>query len=131
MQKQIMRKKSLQKQKGLTFISWVIIIAFIGFHFMVGIRVMPILADAYTIEKVWKELSSDTSLVGANPRKIRQAITRKLRVNNVNLLKSENIKVKKSKGNYVVTANYEPRGKIVGKMDFIMTFTHEAKIRAK
>ena len=131
MQKQFMNKQSMQKQKGMTFISWVIIIAIIGFHFMIGIRVMPILADAHTIEKVWKDLGTDTSLVGANPKKIRQAITRKLRVNNVTLLKSENIEVKKSSGEYIVTARYEPRGKIVGNMDFIMTFTHEAKIRAK
>ncbi len=121
----------MNKQKGMTLISWVIVIAFIGFHFMLAIRIVPIFAEDHTISTFWKNLENDTALVGATPEKIRSAVMKKFRINNITALKKEDIKIKKASDHYLVTAEYEPRGKIIGPLDFIVSFKHEAKIRAR
>lgn len=131
MQKSILKKQTMNKQKGMTLISWLVVIAFIGFHFMLAIRIVPIFAEDHTISTFWKNLENDTALVGATPAKIRSAVMKKFRINNITALKQEDIKIKKASGHYLVTAEYEPRGKIVGALDFIATFKHEAKIRAR
>lgn len=131
MQKSILKKPTMNKQKGMTLISWLVVIAFIGFHFMLAIRIVPVFAEDHTISTFWKNLENDTALVGATPAKIRSAVMKKFRMNNITALKQEDIKIKKDSGHYLVTAEYEPRGKIIGPLDFIVSFKHEAKIRAR
>lgn len=131
MQKPILKKQTMNKQKGMTLISWVVVIAFIGFHFMLAIRIVPVFAEDHTISTFWKTLENDTALVGASPAKIRSAVMKKFRMNNVKALQSEDVKIKKAGDHYLVTAKYEPRGKIIGPLDFIVSFAHEAKIRIR
>ena len=131
MQKQIMKEKSIKKQKGMTMISWVVVLAFVGFQFMLAIKIVPVFAEDHTIGTIWKGLENDTALVGLPPKKIRKTIAKKMKMNNVYGFDMSTVKIKKSKGYYIVTTEYEPRGKIMGPLDFIATFKHEAKIKAR
>ena len=131
MQKQIMKEKSIKKQKGMTMISWVVVLAFVGFQFMLAIKIVPVFAEDHTIGTIWKGLENDTALVGLPPKKIRKTIAKKMKMNNVYGFDMSAVKIKKSKGYYVVTTEYEPRGNVIGPLDYIVTFKHEAKIKAK
>lgn len=130
MKKQIMKKQSLKKQKGMTMISWAVVLVFIGFHFMMAIKIVPLFAEDHTISGAWTKLENNTGLVGATPKKIRAHVVKKLRLNNVYSLKKDDIIIKKSKGYYIVTVEYEPRGTILGKLDYVVSFKHVAKIKA-
>lgn len=126
-----MLKHAMNKQKGMTAIGWIFMIAVIGFNGLVAINVAPVYFTNSNITALWEKLESDTSLVGLSSKRIRQAVAKRLRVNNVYDLTRDDIVIKKVKGYYIVTLEYEPRGKIVGSLDYIMTFQHEARIRIK
>ncbi|MCK4704482.1 MAG: DUF4845 domain-containing protein [Gammaproteobacteria bacterium] len=130
MKKQIMKKQSLKKQKGMTMISWAVVLVFIGFHFMMAIKIIPLFAEDHTITGAWAKLGNEASLVGATPQKIRALIVKRLRLNNVYSLENDDIKIKRGSGYYIVTVEYEPRGTILGKLDYIVSFKHVAKIKA-
>ena len=49
-------------------------------------------------------------------------------MNNVYSVTSDNITIKKGKHDYVITIEYEPRGKLMGPVDYIVSFRHEAKV---
>lgn len=115
----------------MTMISWVVVLAFVGFQFMLAIKIVPVFAEDHTIGTIWKGLENDTALVGLPPKKIRKTIAKKMKMNNVYGFDMSAVKIKRSKGYYIVTTEYEPRGKIMGSLDFIATFKHEAKIKAK
>ena len=125
-----MQKQSLKKQKGMTMISWAVVLVFIGFHFMMAIKIVPFFAEDHTIAGAWAKLGNEASLVGETPQKIRAFVLRRLKLNNVYSLNNDDIKIKRSGGYYIVSVAYEPRGKILGKLDFIMSFKHVAKIKA-
>ena len=126
-----MQKQIIKNQKGMTMISWLVVLVFVGFQFMLAIKIVPVFAEDHTIKTIWKGLENDTSLVGASPKKIKKTIVKKMKMNNVYGFDMSTIKIKKSKGYYIVTTEYEPRGKIVGPLDFIATFKHEARVKAK
>jgi hypothetical protein len=126
-----MQKNAMNKQKGMTTIGWIIMIAFIGFNGLVAINVAPVYFTDSNVKSLWRSLETDTTLIGLSPKKLRQSISKRLRVNNVYDIKKDDIKIKKSKGFHIVSLEYEPRGKIVGSLDYIITFKHEAKVRAK
>lgn len=131
MRKQIMKNQSIEKQKGMTLISWVVVLVFVGFQFMLAIKIVPVFSKDHTIKSIWSAVESDTTLVGASPKDIHKAIAKKMRINNVYDFDIKTVKIKKSQGYHIVTTEYEPRGKIIGPLDFIVSFKHEAKIRAK
>ena len=131
MQKQIMKEKSIKKQKGMTMISWVVVLAFVGFQFMLAIKIVPVFAEDHTIKSIWRGLENDVALVGLPPKKIRKTIAKKMKMNNVYGFDMSAVKIKKSKGYYIVTTEYEPRGNVIGPLDYIVTFKHEAKIKAR
>ena len=131
MKNQIMKKQSIDKQKGMTLISWVVVLVFVGFQFMLAIKILPVFSTDHTIKSVWHTIENDTMLVGASPKNIKKAIMKKMKINNVYDFDLNTVKIKKSKGYYIVTTEYEPRGKIIGPLDFIVSFKHEAKIKAK
>lgn len=131
MQKQIMKRQSMKKQQGMTVISWIIVLAFVGFQFMLAIKILPAFSEDYTIAKIWKDVENDVDLVGASPKKIKQVIRKSMRLNNIYNFDMTAIKIKKSKGYYIITTAYEPRGTIVGKLDFIVSFKHEARVKIR
>ena len=131
MKKNIMRKQSLKKQLGLTFISWIVVLAFLGFQGMVLIKVMPAFANNQTIKNIWKGLEQDMTMVGQSPKGIKKMIKKKMKINNFYDFDMKTVTIKKSKGYHVVKVKYEPRGTIIGPVDYIMTFEHEALIKAK
>lgn len=127
----IMNTRALKKQRGITLLSWLIIIAFVGFQAMILIKILPVYLTDSSIKSLWEGLESDTTLVGANPKAIRAVVYKRLKINNIYDMNKEDIKIKKAKGVYIVSLEYEPRGTIVGTLDYIMSFKHEAKIRSK
>ncbi|MDH5389239.1 MAG: DUF4845 domain-containing protein [Gammaproteobacteria bacterium] len=124
-----MNKQSLKKQSGMTLISWTVVLVFVGFQFMLLVKIGPVFAEDFAIKSVWKKLESDVALVGATPKQIHKAILAKTKVNNIYGFDLEKVSIKKSKGYYIVTVEYEPRDKIIGKLDYIYNIKHVAKIK--
>lgn len=126
-----MLKHAMNKQKGMTTIGWIVMIAIVGFNGLVAINVAPVYFTDSNVASLWRNLESDSTLVGKGIREIRESVGKRLKVNNVYDIKKDDIDIKKEKGFYVVTIKYEPRGKIIGSLDYIITFEHVARIPIK
>jgi hypothetical protein len=121
----------MKKQKGLTLISWLAIIAVVLFNAIIAMNVVPVYLNDHSVKSMMKGLETDTSLRGATPKKIKESVAKRLRINNVYSVTKNDIVIKKSKNDYVITIEYEPRGRLVGSLDYIVTFKHEARITAR
>ena len=118
----------MKKQKGLTLISWLAIIGLLLFNAIIAMNVVPVYINDHSVKTLMENLENDSSLRGATPRKIKETIAKRLRVNNVYSISKDNIKLLKSKKGYVVSIEYEPRGRLIGSLDYIVSFSHEAII---
>jgi hypothetical protein len=118
----------MKKQKGLTLISWLAIIGLLLFNAIIAMNVVPVYINDHSVKTLMESLESDSSLRGATPKKIKDTIAKRLRVNNVYSISKDDIKLLKSKKGYVVSIDYEPRGRLIGSLDYIVSFSHEAII---
>lgn len=118
----------MKKQKGLTLISWLAIIGLLLFNGIIALQVVPVYINDHSVKTLMENLENDSSLRGATPKKIKDTIKKRLRVNNVYSIGKDDIKLAKSKRGYLVTIVYEPRGKLIGSLDYIVSFEHEAII---
>ncbi len=113
------------RQTGLTLISWIIVIAFLGFQGILAMNVIPVYINDASVRSIVENLKSDAELRGANSRKIREVIMKRLKINNLYNIKKDNITIKKGRNGYSVNITYEPRGTLVGNLDYIITFSHD------
>jgi hypothetical protein len=118
----------MKKQKGLTLISWLAIIAVVLFNAIIAMNVVPVYLNDHSVKTIMQSLETDSTVRGATPKKIKEIITKRLRINNIYSIKKDHIKIQKSKSGYLITIEYEPRGRLVGSLDYIVSFKHEATI---
>ncbi len=122
---------SISNQRGLTLISWVVVIVFILFQGVIAMNVLPVYMTDATVESVMKELPNDVVAQRASTKELKAVVAKKIRMNSVYTIKPENIKVKKGRGENIVIISYEPRGKLIGSLDYIVSFNHEARIQTR
>ncbi len=118
----------MKKQKGLTLISWLAVIAVVLFNAIIAMNVVPVYMNDHSVESLMMNLETDTSIRGASPNKIKDVITKRLRINNIYDVTKDNIEIKKDRNFYIITLEYEPRGRLMGTLDYIVTFKHEVRI---
>jgi len=124
-------KNSISKQRGLTLISWVVVIVFILFQGVIAMNVIPVYMTDATVSTVMKELPNDVNAQRASAKGLKVIVAKKLRMNSIYTIKPEYIKVKKGRGENIVLINYEPRGKLIGSLDYIVSFSHEARVKTR
>jgi hypothetical protein len=119
---------SLTRQRGMSMISWIIVIAFLLFQGIMAMRVIPVYVNDASVSSIMKKLPSDTTLSHASVRTIRETIEKRLKINNIYDIDRSDIVIKPAKGGYDVTLDYEARGNLIGNMDYVISFNHEATI---
>lgn len=121
----------MNNQKGLTMISWIVVLVFLLFQAVIAMNVIPVYISDSSVKKIMTELPHDVKATGASAKGLKSLISQRLSMNNVYSVKPENIKVKKGHGENIVTLEYEPRGKLIGNLEFIVNFKHEAKVKTR
>ena len=121
----------MNKQKGLTLISWLIVIAFVGFNGLMALNVAPVYINDSSVKSIMSNLERDADVRGKDARKLKDIVIKRLKINNLYDIKKDNITVTKGRNSYVVTIEYEPRGRLVGNLDYIISFKHEARVQSK
>jgi len=131
MNKRINKLPAIKKQLGLTMISWIIIIVFLLFQAVIAMNVVPVYLTDSSVKSIMEELPADPKAREATVKELKLLVTKRLRINNVTTVKSDDIKVKKGRGENIVTIDYEPRGKLIGNLEYIVHFQHEARVPSR
>lgn len=121
-------KNSISNQRGLTLISWIVVIVFVLFQGVIAMNVIPVYMTDSTISTIMKNLPNDPVAKRASTKELKNVVAKKIRMNSVYTIKPENIKIRKGRGENIVLIEYEPRGKLIGTLDYIVSFKHEARI---
>ena len=121
----------MNRQKGLTMISWLVVIVFLLFQGVIAMNVMPVYITDSSVKKLMKELPNDVKARDSTPSGLKTLVAKRLSMNSVYSIKAESIKVQKGRGENIVTIEYEPRGKLVGNLEYIVSFKHEARIKTR
>ncbi len=112
-------------------ISWLVVIVFLLFQGVIAMNVMPVYITDSSVKKLMKELPNDIKARDSSPSGLKTLVAKRLSMNSVYSIKPESIKVQKGRGENIVTIEYEPRGKLVGNLEYIVSFKHEARVKTR
>jgi len=121
----------MNTQKGLTMISWLVVLVFLLFQGVIAMNVIPVYITDSSVKKIMSELPNDVKARETSASGLKVLLAKRLSMNSVYSIKAEHIKVKKGRGENIVTIEYEPRGKLVGNLEYIVSFKHEARILSR
>lgn len=114
--------RSRQKQQGITFISWLVILVVLGFMVMVALKITPVYLDHFAVKKSLESLQSEPLIGRKQLKDIRKMLLRRLDINNIRHLNKDHITIKRSGGITRVEIKYEEKRDLVGNLSLLMSF---------
>lgn len=113
-------------------ISWIVVIVFLLFQGVIAMNVLPVYITDSSVKEIVAALPDDIKAREASTtQQLKNLVIKRLNINSVYSIKAEHVKVKKGRNENIVTIEYEPRGKLVGSLEFIVSFKHEATIKTR
>jgi len=119
-----------ERQRGITLISLVVIVAFVASYAFALLKVTPFYLEQIKINRVLNDVETNLGGSGASLVVIRDAIDKRLDIEMVRDLKAKDFKIKKSKaGGYLIQAQFERRASYFGNLYLVVTFDETVEIR--
>ncbi len=119
--------RSLQQQKGVTTIGWLIILALIGFFVLLILRMGPAYMEYYKIVSTLDVMKDEAGF--SSPVEIRDMAERRFDISYVHSITHKDLKIKPSGEYYLVSAKYESRVHLFGNVYVVMTFDKQVKVK--
>jgi len=120
----------MKKQQGMTLISWIIILVFLLFQGVIAMNVLPVYLTDSSVKKIMSALPHDAKARGLTPYQLKNMVAKRININSIYTVTAEHITIQSGRGSHIVIIEYEPRGKLIGNLDYIVSFRHEAKVSA-
>jgi len=123
------RKMIIRKQRGLTLIGFIIVLAFGLLIAYTGMRVIPMYLEYHALVNALNTLQNTPGAKDMDPARIRNNITNSLWVSySSNNIKREHIRISRSDG-VKVRVTYEVRKPWVGNLDIVGKFDRTVTLR--
>ncbi len=112
------------RQQGLSIYALVLLLAMLGTMAIIGMRIVPLYADYYTVLKIAKDMQQDGSLSTNSKREIRDILNKRFRTNNLWDLKAEKIvKIEKDRARgTMLHIEYEVRSPLISNLEVVAKF---------
>ncbi|MCU7892972.1 MAG: DUF4845 domain-containing protein [Candidatus Thiodiazotropha sp. (ex Ustalcina ferruginea)] len=122
--------RTLQKQRGLTFISWLIILIVAGFLIMVGIKITPVYLDHFSVKTIMESVKNEPFSARKSVRELRSMIFKRLDINSIRHVTRDHVHIKRAGGITTINVAYEERRPVVYNISLVMTFDETVELTA-
>ncbi|MCU7907680.1 MAG: DUF4845 domain-containing protein [Candidatus Thiodiazotropha sp. (ex Lucinoma aequizonata)] len=119
----------LQKQRGLTFISWLIILIVAGFLIMLGIKMRPVL-DHFAVKTVMESVKNEAFSARKSISELRKMILILLNINSILHATKDHLSIKRAGGMTTINIAYEERRPVAYNILLVMTFDETVELTA-
>lgn len=119
-------------QKGITFLSFIIVLAVIGFFLFIGMRLFPVYVTYYGAVKDIKALSQEPGASTRTIEDIRNELERRFNISYVEGLDlNKDIKLVNSPNGKQLQLKYEMRRPLIYNLDYVAMFDQTFPLSGK
>lgn len=117
-----------RRQKGMTTLGMLILVAFVGLFVFAGIRLIPLYLEHMKIQSVLDGLKKEFD--GGNPSRqdLVQYMTKRFDVESVNIIDVTDVKIQRDTEVYNVAAVYVNTAPFVANVSFAVAFDKQVSI---
>ena len=110
-------------QSGMTLIGFVIVLAVVGLFAYVGMKLIPMYSEYYSVKQALKGLAEEPGIADQDPAKIQDLFFRRLYISYAENVKPEHVKITRIDAGWKMDVNYEARKPIIGNLDVVGKFS--------
>ena len=111
----------MHKQKGMTFIGTVSMIAMIVFVAVILMKLAPYYAEHMTIKKIFKTVAEDAS--GKSKTEIQEAYRKAASIDDIKSIDKTDLDISTGDGDTVISADYEVVVPLFGNVSALLEFS--------
>ena len=111
-----------RKQKGMTLLGFVIVLAVVGFFAYVAMRLFPMYSEYYSVRSAMKGLANEPGIATQDPARIHDLFFRRLYISYSENVKKEHVKLRRVDNGWEMNVEYEVRRPLVGNLDVVGKF---------
>lgn len=114
-----------RKQSGMTLMSFLVVLAVVGFAAYIAMRLFPMYQEYYAVKSSLKGLANEPGVADMDPNRIQTLFFRRLDINYSDNVKPAHVKIERREGGWNMKVNYEVRRPLVGNLDVVGRFDTE------
>lgn len=118
-------------QKGMSFFSWLAVIALVVFGLMVTVKLVPIYMDHFALRKIVTSVNEDPTIRIGSLRELSSHINKGLQINSIrDINAAEAITITASgTDTYTVLVKYDVRAPMLQNVDLLVHFDESHIVR--
>ncbi len=111
------------RQQGLTFLSWIFVLAIAVFFVLIGIKMVPTYLENFAIKDVLENVAHDRTIRDMSKRQIKESLLKRFRINGVYEFNRDDIHIDKTRQGRKIRVEYEVRKPVAGNVSVVMSFS--------
>lgn len=112
----------MHAQRGITLTGFLIGAVIAVAALLLGFKIGPAYAEFYTIQKIFKAMTSDSSLKAASRSEINSAFANRATIENIKTVGPDDLQVEKSGAGLVISATYSVKVPLFHNLSACMEF---------
>lgn len=122
--------KFAQSQKGMSILSWLMVLSLVAFFASAAFKVLPHYFDYMSLEKMIMAVETDKAASVTTVSEFYSHISKGMQVNSIRDLNMEEaLKVKIENNEFRVHLQYEKREPLIQNIDLVVRFDKEFRVR--
>ena len=121
-------KRASMKQGGISATGFIIILLIIGFFTMIALKLMPVYFENFKIKSALESLKDEPGISNKTNIDIGNIIAHRFIIENIDRVKSDQVKIKRDRSKIVIDLDYEVRDNLVANVDLVVTFKDKVEI---
>jgi hypothetical protein len=109
-------------QRGLSFVGFIFGALILVLVAIIGLRLIPAYMQNAEVQKIFVTIANDPEMQKANTIDIRMSFNKRASIDNINAIKSDDIKIFKVNGKLVLSADYVVKISLAGNVSLNLEF---------
>ncbi|MBS0375118.1 MAG: DUF4845 domain-containing protein [Proteobacteria bacterium] len=114
-----MQQRAIRRQRGMTTLGLIILIAFVGMFVYAGIRLTPVYLEYFNVVRAVEGLKSD---VEGGPPAMRIALEKRFDIEDIKSLSWKDVEFQKEGSAYSARIAYDAQTTYLGNIGFVVHF---------
>ena len=114
-----MRDQLLRRERGMTTIGLLTVIALVGVFVYAGIRLVPLYLEYFNVVKALEGLKSDAD---SGPAAMRIALEKRFDIEDIKSVSWRDVEITKEGSSWSVHATYDAQTSFLGNVGFVVHF---------
>ena len=124
----------MNKQRGMTLISWVIVLGVIAFFATVVMRILPMYQEYYSVVQIMEGMEKELEDNKLTKQQVWVLFAKRFNTGYIKSVKKENVEILRGKNSPHITKvviDYEVREPFIAQIDLIGHFHREIDVEPK